>query len=50
MFVLYMYNDVQMDYWSNSQKYNSLEIDAATIKISTTEYRHLINRQTDCQF
>ena len=30
----------------NSQEYKSFEIDVVTIKISMTEYHHLINRQT----
>ena len=39
-------NDVQMDVSINSQEYKSFEIDAVIIKISMTEYHHLINRQT----
>ena len=30
----------------NSQKHKSFEIDTVTIKISMTDYHHLINRQT----
>ena len=40
-----LYNDVQID-TINSQEYKSFEIDAITIKISMTEYHHVINRQT----
>ena len=43
-----LYNDV--DGSINSQDYKSFETDAVIIKISMTEYHHLINCQTYCLF
>ena len=42
MSVLYLCSEGSV----NSQEYKSFEKDAVTIKISMTEYHHLINRQT----
>ena len=40
--VVWKYSDGSI----NSQEYESFEIDAVTVKISMTEYHHLMNRQT----
>ena len=44
-----LYNDAS-DGSINNQEYKSFNIYAVTIKISMTEYLHLINRQTDGYF
>ena len=44
-----LYNDVSKRS-INSQEYKSFEIYAVTIKISVTEYHHLINRLAHALF
>ena len=45
-----LYNVVHNGSSINSQEYKRFETDAVTINISMTEYRHLINHQTDGLF